>query len=89
MYRCPQCRTRRKDYLLLVKHMVEAGHGLCTCGGYHYAHRSGSKHCAANPWSIYYEAERRGATKTELEELRLEIVMENPDTVVDASVIPF
>lgn len=60
MYRCPQCRTRRKDFKLFTQHLKESGHKLCNCGGYHYAHRPGSPLCVQNPMSEVLEAKRRG-----------------------------
>lgn len=32
MWRCPECRTRRKDFDLFMRHIHESGHALCkTC----------------------------------------------------------
>lgn len=60
MYRCPQCRTRRKSFKLFTQHLEDSGHKLCICGGYHYAHRPGSPYCVQNPMSEVLEASRRG-----------------------------
>lgn len=46
IYRCPVCRTRRHDQALLTRHIEQAGHDkLCSCSGYAYPHRPGSKLC--------------------------------------------
>lgn len=60
MFRCPECRTRRHDWGLFKQHLLQSGHRVCTCGGYHYKHRPGSPFCERNAWSAYREAERRG-----------------------------
>ena len=63
MLRCPQCRTRRSTYGLLTRHIRVSGHGLCNCGGYHYAHRPGSPCCEQNPYGAYNDAKRRGCSR--------------------------
>lgn len=69
MFRCPECRTRRADWHLFRKHVQEAEHEVCVCGGYHYAHRPGSPYCVRNPWSEYREAERQGASPEILKDI--------------------
>lgn len=65
-FRCPECRTRRKDPALFTKHLQDTGHRLCICGGYHYAHRPGSPYCVKNPTSALHEASRHGADDADL-----------------------
>lgn len=71
MFRCPQCRTRRKDYGLFTQHLRASGHGLCNCGGYHFAHRPGSPLCEQNPRSVWNDAIRQGASLDDLIEIIL------------------
>ena len=66
MYRCPDCRTRRKDYKLFTQHLRDSGHRLCNCGGYHYSHRKGSTYCYENPMSAIRHADRQGADDDDL-----------------------
>lgn len=72
-YRCPDCRTRRKNYGLFTKHLRDSGHRLCDCGGYHYRHRPGSPYCKANPMSVVLHALREGATPEQAQELQDEV----------------
>ena len=47
-YRCPICRTRRKDHGLFTRHLEQSGHGadqLCRCLAYTYPHRKGTGLC--------------------------------------------
>jgi hypothetical protein len=49
VFRCPICRTRRKDQSLLLQHLEQSGHEkdqLCRCSAYKYPHRAGSALCA-------------------------------------------
>lgn len=68
-YRCPECRTRRTDYRLFLQHQVDAGHKVCNGGGYHHAHRPGSKFCQANPLAVLNEAKRRDEPQTVIDEI--------------------
>lgn len=70
LFRCPDCRTRRKDYGLFTRHLKQTGHKLCQCGGYHYSHRPGSTYCVRNPYAAVHEADRRGASDELLAEIR-------------------
>lgn len=74
LFRCPECRTRRKDYGLFTRHLQTSGHRICNCGGYHYQHRPGSPFCERNPWSDYRAAERRGEDADVLLEIRIDKV---------------
>lgn len=65
LFRCPECRTRRRDCGLFTKHLKTTGHALCHCGGYHYAHRKGSPYCESNPMSDVWLASRQGTPDTE------------------------
>ena len=58
--------------------MQEAGHKLCTCGGYHYAHRPGSPYCIRNPWSEYREAVRRDVEPEIVKEIAAHTAFETP-----------
>lgn len=77
-YRCPECRTRRTGWLSLLAHCDSAGHALCLCGGYHYAHRPGSPYCTKNPWRDVKHAERAGESLETLQEIAADIAFDNP-----------
>ena len=32
LFRCPECRTRRRSHGLFTQHLRETGHRLCRCG---------------------------------------------------------
>jgi hypothetical protein len=70
--RCPECRSRRATYQSMQLHIKATGHKLCTCGGYHYAHRPGSPFCEQNPRCAYYHALRA----SEPDEVLLEILVD-------------
>lgn len=74
--RCPVCRTRRKDPLLMLRHLQESGHRSCGCGGYHYAHRPGSKCCDSNPMCGVNQAVRRGEDPAVIEDIALDIALD-------------
>lgn len=76
--RCPECRTRRKDYKLFTQHLRSSGHKLCTCGGYHYAHRKGSPFCYGNPLAVVHHASRQGASDDVLMEIADSIMISDP-----------
>lgn len=78
MFRCPSCRTRRKDYQLFTQHIRTSGHALCRCGGYHYAHRPGSPFCESNPVSALLLADRYGAEEADLIRAARHIIEETP-----------
>lgn len=59
-------------------HIRSSGHRLCTCGGYHYAHRRYSKFCYDNPMSAYWHASRAGASDEDLEDIQIECVLNAP-----------
>lgn len=69
LFRCPDCRTRRKDYALFTRHLQQSGHKLCGCGGYHYKHRPGSPYCEGNPMSDVLLASRQGTADDELADI--------------------
>ena len=73
MLRCPACRSRRATYQSMQLHVKATGHALCTCGGYHYAHRPGSPFCDANPKAPYFHAMRAGADDEQLLEILVDI----------------
>lgn len=82
-YRCPECRTRRKDHGLFTQHLRETGHRLCDCGGggnYHYAHRPGSPFCVSNPMRDVLLAQQFGAgiTDEELQEIEVDCAWHKP-----------
>lgn len=66
LFRCPQCRTRRRDYGLFTQHLRQTGHRRCNCGGYHYSHRPGSPFCESNPLGALRLADRYGADDADL-----------------------
>lgn len=77
-FRCQACRTRRTSFTSLLEHQRVKGHRLCTCGGYHYAHRPLSPFCVQNPMSDVRIAEREGVTGAALEEVEMYCVWEKP-----------
>ena len=78
MLRCPECRSRRATYQSMLAHIKATGHKLCTCGGYHYAHRPGSPFCQANPCAAYYHAWRAGEPQEVLDEILLDTAWSAP-----------
>lgn len=44
----------------MLRHLQDSGHRLCTCGGYHYAHRPYGGYCYRHEMAIFRDAERRG-----------------------------
>lgn len=78
-FRCPECRTRRADFKLFKQHLKDTGHRLCSCGGYHYAHRKGSPFCHHNPLSQMREASRQGEGPAVLKEIAASIVSDAPE----------
>jgi len=76
--RCPQCRTRRKDYALFLRHVAETKHAVCNCGGYHYPHRPASPYCEGNPLSALLLAERHGAEPEDLRRCAQHLIAEHP-----------
>lgn len=82
-YRCPECRTRRADWQLLLAHCDQSGHALCRCGGYHYAHQPGSPYCAKNAWNDLRHAERAGESAETLLEIAMDIAFDNPGKPVN------
>ena len=89
MFRCPECRTRRKDYGLFTRHLEQSGHRVCNCGGYHYAHRPGSPFCVSNPYSDVRIASRYGVPDTELQEIADWCAFMKPGRVSTSTACPF
>lgn len=73
LFRCPECRTRRHSWDLFSRHLKETGHRLCTCGGYHYAHRPGSTYCERHPLADLHRAAREHAPADVLADIADEI----------------
>lgn len=85
-FRCPDCRTRRRDFGLFTAHLRTTGHKLCQCGhvaygGDAFPHRRGSPFCAYNPLSALLLADRDGADADALRRCARYIVGESPDLV--------
>lgn len=78
MFRCPECRTRRKDYKLFLQHIQLSGHKLCDCGGYNYKHRPGSRYCYVNPMAPAEHASRAGMSDKDVQDIREQIAWEHP-----------
>lgn len=78
MFRCPECRTRRRDHGLFTRHLAASGHKLCNCGGYHYSHRPGSPYCEVNPVSALLLADRYGANEQDLMRCARSIIETTP-----------
>lgn len=81
LFRCPECRTRRRDYGLFIRHVKSTGHTLCNCGGYHYKHRKGSPFCEVNPMSAVLLASRAGTPDHECDEIALDIALTMPGRI--------
>lgn len=84
-YRCPECRTRRKDFDLFMRHIHESGHALCNCGhvsygGTGFPHRPGSPCCIHNPLSALWIAMRQGEGPEVLQEVAAWLVKTQPET---------
>lgn len=84
LFRCPSCRTRRRDYGLFTQHLKTTGHALCKCGGYHYAHRPGSPYCVANPMSDVRLADRQGEPDDVLADIAAWCAFTKPGQVATA-----
>jgi transcription elongation factor Elf1 len=80
-FRCPDCRTRRVSFTLLIAHQRKSGHKLCKCGGYHYAHRPNSPYCEKNAWSPLRHARREGATAETQLDIIANIAWDTPGKV--------
>lgn len=78
-FRCPECRTRRRDFGLFTRHIAASGHRVCQCGGYHYSHRPGSPYCEENPLSIMLLAARAGEPDESLIRLARTLAAEQPE----------
>lgn len=78
MLRCPECRTRRATYASMQRHIQGSDHKLCTCGGYHYAHRPGSPYCEHNPMAPALQASRAGTSDEEVQEIMIDIAWSTP-----------
>jgi hypothetical protein len=85
IFRCPECRTRRRDYGLFTQHLKTTGHALCHCGGYHYAHRPGSPYCEGNPMSDVLLASRYGTPDSELADIAAWCAFTKPGKVSGAA----
>jgi hypothetical protein len=57
----------------MQEHIKATGHKLCTCGGYHYAHRPGSPYCEVNLFAAYFHAWRAGESQEVLDEIQVDI----------------
>ncbi|MCT8174358.1 hypothetical protein [Variovorax sp. CY25R-8] len=78
LFRCPECRTRRRDYGLFTQHLRDTGHKLCHCGhvaygGTAFPHRRGSPFCEHNSMAPAQLASRYGASDEEVAEIVLEL----------------
>lgn len=76
--RCPECRTRRVDKRLMVMHRLGCIRPLCRCGGYHFAHRPGSRFCWLNPFAALNDAIRRGESEEVLLDILIDMTWDNP-----------
>lgn len=66
MTRCPECRTRRATYAAMQDHIRASEHRVCTCEGYHYAHRPGSPCCEHHRDASVHRAIRAGDTEARI-----------------------
>ena len=78
MVRCPECRSRRATWKSMFTHLLTTGHAACRCGGYHYAHRPGSRCCIENPMSEVHIAIRDGDDEVDLLEIAAHCAWEKP-----------
>lgn len=76
LFRCPECRTRRHTWELFTRHLRESGHRLCTCGGYHYAHRPGSPFCERHPLVDLHRAMREHADPETLADIAQDLALD-------------
>lgn len=81
LFRCPECRTRRRDHGLFQQHLRDTGHKLCQCGdvaygGAAFPHRRGSPFCEHNPMAGAQLASRYGASDAEVAEIALELSLD-------------
>lgn len=86
LFRCPTCRTRRRDHGLFKQHLVASGHRVCQCGhvangGDAYPHRPGTRLCALHEMSGLHHAARAGTSDDELAEIAAEIAFTQPGRV--------
>ena len=80
LFRCPQCRTRRKQWKLMEAHKAKHQHFFCHCGGYHFKHRKGSPYCHHNPLSpIRQVARDYGDDECTIQGLARSITEERPE----------
>lgn len=78
-FRCPECRTRRVSFVLLIQHREHTGHEHCRCGGYPWLHRPGSPCCESNPMATVHRAMRDGgATDQDLDEAEMDAIWHSP-----------
>lgn len=77
LFRCPECRTRRRSHGLFTKHLLDTGHKVCNCGGYPWGpHRPDSPYCHKNPYSPALEASRAGVSDAEVALITAQIAAE-------------
>lgn len=81
LFRCPDCRTRRRDYGLFTQHLKSTGHALCKCGGYHYQHRPGSPYCEKNDMGDVWIAARQGESDDVLDDIAAHCAFTKPGKV--------
>lgn len=79
MLRCSQCRTRRTTFEAMLKHEQQAQHKYCTCGGYHYKHRPGSRMCEQHPFSsLYRQMREQDMTQDQILDIQADIAWSTP-----------
>ena len=72
--RCPECRTRRTDPSLMVKHELKCSRPVCHCLSVTHPHRPGSYPlCEHNPMSGLLLAVRAGTDAEEAADIAADI----------------
>lgn len=78
VFRCPQCRTRRKDAHLMTMHEMQCPRPACHCGSYAYPHRPMSGLCTLNPDAQVALAARAGTPPEELMDVAVDVAWSMP-----------
>lgn len=73
VFRCPQCRTRRKDAHLMTMHEMQCPRPACHCGSYAYPHRPMSGLCTLNPDAQVALAARAGTSPEDLLDVAVDV----------------
>jgi hypothetical protein len=78
VFRCPQCRTRRKDAHLMALHELQCPRPACHCGSYAHPHRPLSGLCTLNPDAQVALAARAGTPQEDLLDVAIAVAWSMP-----------